>query len=150
MFEIVCPTPDDTRVFASKLASLIVPGDVIVLAGPLGAGKTLFTGGLGAGLGLDETVVSPSFVLIRTYRSGFIPLVHVDVYRLGTFNEFDDLDVLEQAAEGVLVIEWGDAVEPLLPEDHLRIEFAVDQDESRTISVVPLGAWEDRDWEAIS
>lgn len=150
MFEIVCPTPDDTRAFASKLASLISPGDVVVLSGPLGAGKTLFTGGLGAGLGLDEPVVSPSFVLVRTYRSGFIPLVHADVYRLGTFNEFIDLDVFEQASDGVLVIEWGDAIESSLPADHLRVEFTVGEDGSRTISLVPLGSWEDRDWEAIS
>jgi tRNA threonylcarbamoyladenosine biosynthesis protein TsaE len=150
MFEIVCPTPDDTRAFASKLASLISPGDILVLSGPLGAGKTLFTGGLGAGLGLDEPVVSPSFVLVRTYRSGFIPLVHADVYRLATFNEFIDLDVLEQASDGVLVIEWGDAIESSLPSDHLRIEFAVGEDGSRTISLEPLGSWADRDWEAIA
>ncbi len=150
MFEIVCPTPDDTRAFASKLASLISPGDILVLSGPLGAGKTLFTGGLGAGLGLDEPVVSPSFVLVRTYRSGFIPLVHADVYRLTTFNEFIDLDVLEQASDGVLVVEWGDAIESSLPPDHLRIEFTVGEDGSRTISLQPLGSWEDRDWEAIA
>ncbi len=150
MFEIVCPTPSDTRAFASKLASLVSPGDVLVLAGPLGAGKTLFAGGLGAGLGLDEPVLSPSFVLVRTYRSGFIPLVHADVYRLGTFNEFDDLGLFEEAADGVLVIEWGDAIESSLPADHLRIDFSVDEDGSRTISLLPLGSWEDRDWEAIS
>lgn len=150
MIEITCPTPDDTRAFAAKLASLISPGDVIVLSGKLGSGKTLFTGGLSAGLGVDEPVVSPSFVLVRVYRSGFIPVVHADIYRLGSFNEFDDLDVFEQASDGVLVIEWGDAVEASLPPDHLRVDFTVNEDESRTISLVPLGSWEDRDWEAIA
>ncbi len=149
MFEIACPTSGDTRAFASKLASLVTPGDVIVLAGPLGAGKTLFVGGLGAGLGLDEPVLSPSFVLVRTYRSGFIPMIHADVYRLGTFNEFDDLGLFDEAADGVLVIEWGDAIESSLPADHLRIDFAVGEDGTRTISLLPLGSWEDRDWEAI-
>lgn len=150
MTEIFCPTPDDTRAFASRFASLVTPGDVIVLAGPLGAGKTLFTGGLAAGLGVDEPVVSPSYVIVRTYRSGFLPLVHADVYRLGSFNEFDDLDVIETAADGVLVIEWGDAIESTLPADHLRLEFSVAEDESRTISVSPGGSWESRDWEAIA
>jgi tRNA threonylcarbamoyladenosine biosynthesis protein TsaE len=76
---------------------LLNPGDVVVLKGGLGAGKTLFTGGLAAGLGVEEQVVSPSFVLVREYRSGFMPLIHVDVYRLGSINEFDDLDVFEMA-----------------------------------------------------
>lgn len=150
MFEIACPTPGDTRAFASKLAPLLAPGDILVLSGPLGAGKTLFTGGLAAGLGLDEPVVSPSFVLVRAYRSGFLPLIHADVYRLATFNEFEDLDVFEEAADGVLVIEWGDAIESALPPDHLRVEFTIGEDGSRTISLIPLGSWEDRDWEAIS
>jgi tRNA threonylcarbamoyladenosine biosynthesis protein TsaE len=148
--EILCPTPDDTRAFASKLASLVIPGDVIVLAGSLGAGKTLFTGGLAAGLGVDEPVVSPSFVIVRSYRSGFLPLIHCDVYRLRSFNEFDDLDVYEASADGVLVIEWGDAIESTLPPDHLRLEFTVADDESRTITISPFGSWENRDWKAIS
>lgn len=149
MIEVSCPTPTDTRLFASRMASLVKKGDVIVLAGPLGAGKTLFAGGLAAGLGVDEPVVSPSFILVRTYKSGFLPLVHVDVYRLNSFNEFDDLDALEQAAEGVLVIEWGDAIESTLPPDHLRLEFSVAEEEERTIAVHPLGSWEGRDWDGI-
>jgi tRNA threonylcarbamoyladenosine biosynthesis protein TsaE len=150
MTQITCPTPDDTRAFASKLAALAQPGDVVVLAGPLGAGKTLFTGGLAAGLGVDEAVVSPSFVLVREYRSGFLPLIHADIYRLGTFNEFTDLDVFEHAADGVLVIEWGDAIEPALPLDHLKVEFAVDEQDQRILTLVPRGSWVDRDWESIS
>jgi tRNA threonylcarbamoyladenosine biosynthesis protein TsaE len=149
MNEIICPTPDDTRAFASKVAALVHPGDIVVLAGPLGAGKTLFTGGLAAGLGVDEAVVSPSFVLVREYRSGFLPLIHADVYRLSTFNEFADLDVFEQAADGVLVIEWGDAIEAALPLDHLRVEFAADEQGQRTLTLVPNGSWAERDWESI-
>lgn len=149
MFEVHCPTPGDTRAFAGKLASLVRPDDVVVLAGGLGAGKTLFTGGLAAGLGVDEQVVSPSFLLVREYRSGFIPLVHADVYRLASFNEFDDLAVFDQSAGGVLVIEWGDAVEQVLPSDHLTVHFGVGADESRTLRVDPFGTWTDRDWESI-
>jgi tRNA threonylcarbamoyladenosine biosynthesis protein TsaE len=149
MFEIDCPTPDDTRTFASRLASLLQPGDVVVLAGSLGAGKTLFTGGLATGLGIDQPVVSPSFVLVRQYLDGFLPLVHVDIYRLGSFNEFDDLDALEQATEGVLVIEWGDAIETTLPEDHLKVEISIGESDGRQLKVVPSGSWAERDWDSI-
>ena len=76
MITVTCPTPDDTRACARKLAAMLKPLDVIVLAGGLGAGKTLFTAGLAAGLGIDEPVVSPSFVLVRQYDSGFLPLDH--------------------------------------------------------------------------
>lgn len=145
MIELQCPEAADTQAFAGRLASIVRPGDVVVLAGGLGAGKTLFTGGLAAGLGVDEPVVSPSFVLVRQYHSGFMPLVHVDVYRLGSLNEFDDLDVFELAEDGVLVIEWGDAIESTLPDDHLRVEFTVRDNEERTLRLVPSGSWSQRD-----
>jgi tRNA threonylcarbamoyladenosine biosynthesis protein TsaE len=150
MIEVFCATTDDTRAAGRRLAAAMRPGDVVELAGGLGAGKTLFTGGLCEGLGVEEMVVSPSFVLVRQYRTGFIPVVHVDVYRLGSLHEFEDLDVLELAADGVLVIEWGDAVESALPEDHLRIEFVVNDDESRLLRLVPSGYCADRDLETIT
>jgi tRNA threonylcarbamoyladenosine biosynthesis protein TsaE len=146
---VTCPAEGDTRAFAGRLASLLRPGDVVLLAGGLGSGKTLFTAGMAAGLGVEEQVVSPSFVLVRQYNSGFVPVVHVDVYRLGSLNEFDDLDVFELAEDGVLVIEWGDAVEPAMPEDHLRIDFEVRDDETRILRLVPSGSWKSRDLEAV-
>lgn len=149
MIEVRCPREADTRAFAGRLASALRPDDVILLAGRLGCGKTVFAGGLAAGLGVEEQIVSPSFVLVRRYGSGFMPLIHVDVYRLGTLNEFDDLDVFEMAREGVLLIEWGDAVEPVLPDSHLRIEFQVEEDESRVLRLVPSGSWADRDLKAV-
>jgi tRNA threonylcarbamoyladenosine biosynthesis protein TsaE len=142
--EFRCPDPADTLALAGRLAPLLMPGDVVVLAGGLGAGKTLFTAGLAAGLGVEEQVASPSFVLVRPYLTGFMPLIHVDVYRLGSMNEFDDLDVFEQARDGVLVIEWGDAVESHLPEDHLRVEFQVEDDGTRLITLMPVGSWAKR------
>lgn len=145
MTEVRCPTEAETRAVAARLAPVLRPGDVVVLAGGLGAGKTLFTGGVATGLGVEEPVVSPSFVLMRQYRSGFIPIVHVDVYRLGSINEFEDLDVFELAADGVLIIEWGDAVETAVPDDHLRVEFTVEDDETRLIRFVPFGEWARRD-----
>ena len=148
MIAVRCPTEADTIALARKLAAALRPGDVVLLAGGLGSGKTLFTSGLASGLGIEETVVSPSFVLVRQYRSGFMPLIHVDVYRLGSLNEFDDLDVFELAAEGVLVIEWGDAVESVMPSDVLRIEFAVESDESRILTM-QNDSWADRDLEGL-
>jgi tRNA threonylcarbamoyladenosine biosynthesis protein TsaE len=145
LIEISCPTEADTRAVAAKLAASLRPGDIILLAGGLGVGKTLFTSGLAVGLGVEEQVLSPSFVLVRQYRSGFLPLVHVDVYRLGSMNEFDDLEVLDLAADGVAVIEWGDALEGQLPEDHLRIDFVVEEDGTRLLRLVPGGSWLERD-----
>lgn len=145
MTEVRCPTPQDTEALGSRIASNLRPGDIVVLAGGLGAGKTLLTRGIATGLGVDEPVVSPSFVLVREYRSGFVPVIHVDVYRLGSMNEFDDLDVLEMAHDGVLVIEWGEAIESALPPDHLRIEFEVDDDQTRTLRFVGEGKWAQRD-----
>jgi tRNA threonylcarbamoyladenosine biosynthesis protein TsaE len=145
MIEIRCLTEEETRAVGRRLAATLRPGDVVVLAGGLGVGKTLFTSGIAAGLGVEEQVVSPSFVLVRQYRSGFLPLIHVDVYRLGSLNEFDDLEVFELGADGAVVIEWGDALEGAIPEDHLRIDFVVERDGTRVLRMVPGGVWAERD-----
>lgn len=142
---VLCPEETDTVAVAGRLAAEVRPGDVVVLKGGLGSGKTRFAGGLAAGLGVEEPVVSPSFVLMREYRSGFLPVIHVDVYRLGSINEFDDLDVYERASEGVLVIEWGDAVSAALPPDVLVVEFEVGEGDQRTLRFVPTGEWASRD-----
>ena len=144
MTSFICPGPGDTADLGARLAALLRPGDVIALSGPLGAGKTLFTSGIAAGLGVEEPVTSPSFILSREYVSGFMPLIHADIYRLSTRNEFDDLDLLSEASQGVLVIEWGDVVEPILPLDHLRVDFTVDEAEARIINLVPSGSWPSR------
>ncbi|MGH8946206.1 MAG: tRNA (adenosine(37)-N6)-threonylcarbamoyltransferase complex ATPase subunit type 1 TsaE, partial [Acidimicrobiia bacterium] len=83
------------------------------------------------------------------YRSGFIPIVHVDVYRLGSLNEFEDLDAFDLASDGVLVIEWGDAVEGVLPPDHLHIDFLVEEDGTRILRLTPGGVWRSRNLDAL-
>jgi tRNA threonylcarbamoyladenosine biosynthesis protein TsaE len=135
----------ETKAVGRRLANLVRPGDVVVLEGGLGAGKTAFTSGLGEGLGVDEPVTSPTFLLMRSYDSGFVRLVHVDVYRLGSLGEFDELFALEEAVHGVLVIEWGDSVVAALPEDRLTIRFEHRGDDRRLISFLPGGSWVDRD-----
>jgi tRNA threonylcarbamoyladenosine biosynthesis protein TsaE len=118
-------------------------GDVILLAGRLGAGKTVLAAGIGEGLGVEEPLTSPSFILARAHE-GFMPVVHADVYRLGSSAEFEDLDLPEQAREGVLLIEWGDVVAHGIPEDHLLVHIVINDDEERTISFAPVGTWADR------
>jgi tRNA threonylcarbamoyladenosine biosynthesis protein TsaE len=145
-----CPTEADTLATAQRLASILRPGDVLILSGGLGAGKTLFTQGLAAGLGVEEPVVSPSFVLVRQYKSGFMPVVHVDAYRLGSLNEFEDLEAVDLATDGVLVIEWGTAVEAGLPEDHLVVEILMEEDQTRLLTFLPRGSWADRDLELVA
>jgi tRNA threonylcarbamoyladenosine biosynthesis protein TsaE len=139
--EVCCPRPADTANLAARLAPMLEAGDIVLLVGELGSGKTLFAGGLAAGLGVEESVTSPSFVLVRQYRTGFLPLTHADVYRLRTRNEFEDLDLIADSDDGVLVIEWGDAIEAALPIDHLRVDFEVGEDEARTITFIPSGRW---------
>lgn len=147
---IACPSETDTLAVAGRLAAEVMPGDVVVLKGELGAGKTRFVSGLAAALGVSEPVVSPTFILMREYRSGFLPVIHVDAYRLGTINEFGDLDVFERSADGVLVIEWGDAVLSALPSDVLVVEIEVDEDGERTLHLRPAGAWAERDLTAVA
>ncbi len=144
MKEFFCAAPSETQALAARLAPHVGRGDVVVLVGALGAGKTLFAGGLAGGLGVDEQVISPSYVLVRQYESGLLPVFHVDVYRLSSFNEFDDLGVFEIARDGVLIIEWGDAIEGALPDDHLRIELQVEDDGARRIRLIPMGDWQSR------
>jgi tRNA threonylcarbamoyladenosine biosynthesis protein TsaE len=134
----------ETRAIGRRLASFLGPGDVVLLAGELGAGKTALAGGLAEGLGIEEPVISPSFMLVRRYADGFTPLTHADVYRLESLNELEDLDLFEESREGVLIIEWGNAVASAMPDDHLRVEFEVTGPSERVVRFVPHGAWRAR------
>lgn len=114
---------EDTKELASALASLAKPGDLILLAGDLGSGKTTFAQGFGAGLGVQEPIVSPTFTLVRTYP-GRLTLVHCDVYRLDHLQEVIDLGLSELLDDGgVALIEWGDMAAPTLPADFLEVRL---------------------------
>jgi tRNA threonylcarbamoyladenosine biosynthesis protein TsaE len=118
------PTAEDTRAVGGALATLLEPGDAIALTGELGAGKTTLVQGLARGLGATDTVLSPTFTLVREYRSGRLPLVHADVYRLERMQEVIDLGLEDEwERDGVLAIEWGDAVDALLPGDRITVEL---------------------------
>jgi len=143
-------TAEDTRALGAAIAPLLRLHDVLVLTGELGAGKTTLVGGIARGLGAQEHVASPTFTLVREYVSGRIPIAHVDVYRLDRVQDVVDLALDElEGGECVLIVEWGDAVEALLPEDRLRVELRpADPDgggEARTIAIHGSGrSWRER------
>lgn len=139
-------TVDDTRAYGAKLAAVLRAGDLVVLTGPLGAGKTALVQGIGAGLGVRGPVLSPTFVIARVHRPGRLPLVHVDAYRLGSFAEVDDLDLDVDLADSVLVVEWGSGKVEQLADSHLEIEIARTPDsEIRILTLRPRGGdWSER------
>ena len=112
---------DDTRAIAAAIASHLGPGDVVALTGELGAGKTCFVQGAAAALGVTVPVTSPTFVLVRTYPGRGTDVVHCDVYRLGTLQDVLDLGDEVFAPDVVTFVEWGDAVDALLPPDRLEV-----------------------------
>ena len=122
---IQLPTAASTHVFGrDQLAPLLQPGDLLIASGPLGVGKTALVQGIGAGLRVEEAVLSPTFVISRVHRSGRIPLVHVDAYRLGSVREIDDLDLEADLAASVTVVEWGEGLVEHLTDEHLLIELS--------------------------
>lgn len=143
-------TAEDTRSIGESLAPLLVAGDAIALTGELGAGKTTFAQGLAHGLGFGGHVQSPTFTLVREYRSGRLPIVHADVYRLDRLQDVVDLDLEESSRNGVLMVEWGDVIEALLPAGYLEVELTVPESEDeRSVSVGSRGhAWLPR-WERL-
>ena len=142
-------TVDDTREFGRRLAAVLRPGDLVLLAGPLGAGKTALVQGIGAGLGVRGDITSPTFVIARLHR-GAVPLVHADAYRLGDGPadpraELDDLDLDAAAEDAVTVIEWGDGRAEHLNEAYLRVRIDRRDDDSRVVELVPHGGdWTER------
>lgn len=138
----------DTMAVGRRLASLLRPGDVVLVSGRLGAGKTVFVAGIAEGLGVDDRVTSPSFVLVRSYE-GFMRLTHADAYRLDSTAELEDLDVSETLGDGVLVVEWGNAFESLFGDDVLTVNLDVADGDTRTITLEARGSWRARDLEAL-
>ena len=137
---------EDTRALAAEVAALAAPGDLVVLAGDLGTGKTAFAQGFARGLGVEEPVTSPAFILVRTY-DGRLPLVHLDVYRLDNMQEMVDLGIAELLDEGaVTLVEWGDAVTPALPADFLEVRLeAGEGPDDRRLRIRSVGpAWPPR------
>jgi len=136
-------TADGMRRLGESLAAVAQPGDLIVLTGELGAGKTTLTQGIGAGLGVAGDVLSPTFVIARVHRGGRIPLVHADAYRLGSVEEIDDLDLDASLDESLTVVEWGAGLAERLSGEHLEVTIerpASADDETRAVTLRGVGS----------
>jgi tRNA threonylcarbamoyladenosine biosynthesis protein TsaE len=143
------PTVEDTKAFGARVGALLRAGDVVVLSGPLGAGKTVLVQGIGAGMQVTGRIASPTFVIARVHPAavpGRAALVHVDAYRLGSLAEVDDLDLDVDVAESVTVVEWGAGVAERLAESWLSIALQrADDSEERTATVDGTGGdWPER------
>jgi tRNA threonylcarbamoyl adenosine modification protein YjeE len=144
---VTCADEAATRALAARLATLVRPGDVLLLEGDLGAGKTTFTQAMATALGVTSAVTSPTFTLMNIYRTtpGY-DLVHVDAYRLDRLSEVVDLALPEMLDEGAaVVVEWGERAAAALPGDQLRVLIGPGEGEGgRIVELVPVGArWSD-------
>lgn len=131
---------EETEQLGIAIGECVSAGDVIILSGDLGAGKTTFTKSLALGLGIEQMIKSPTYTIIREYQTGRLPLYHMDVYRIG--GETDELGLDEYfEGDGVSVVEWGQLLEENLPEDYLTIFFEKDLKnvEKRMITIKPHG-----------
>ena len=143
LYESVIATSDDMDELGKRFANVLESGDLVILIGPLGAGKTTFSRGVGSSLGVEGNVSSPTFVIARTHKRTDIheaPLVHVDAYRLGSPQELDDLDIPFE--KSIVLVEWGKGLTEGISENWIEIEFQRDhsgQTEDRNVKIVGFG-----------
>jgi tRNA threonylcarbamoyladenosine biosynthesis protein TsaE len=138
-------SPEETRELGESVGGVLRPGDVVSLTGDLGAGKTTFVQGAARALGATDPVLSPTFLLVREYAAR-IPIFHLDVYRLERVQDVMDLGFEELVdRRGVVFIEWGDAIEAMLPPEHIQIELTIPDGESHRLLEL---TWYGRSWAA--
>lgn len=145
--ELVLATPEDTDDFGRRLGAVLQAGDLVILTGSLGAGKTALTKGIGAGLGVAGLVSSPTFVIARVHRgrSDGPGLVHVDAYRLSGSLELDDLDLDTDLSRSAVVVEWGEGLAEQLADEYLTVVMTRLPDDTRRAVVTGVGdSWDDR------
>ena len=145
--QLILRTPEDTVSWGESLGRTLRAGDLVLLAGPLGAGKTVLTRGIAAGLGVSGRVSSPTFVLARVHPAGErgVPLVHVDAYRLGgELAQLDDLDLDADLEESAIVVEWGEGSAERLSDDYLVVRIERRPDDVRVVTLEPHGEWKAR------
>ncbi|MBQ3484974.1 MAG: tRNA (adenosine(37)-N6)-threonylcarbamoyltransferase complex ATPase subunit type 1 TsaE [Clostridia bacterium] len=133
-------SPQETRALGSSLARQLRPGDVLLLWGDLGAGKSEMTRGIAEGLGVTATVTSPSFTILNVYNDGRIPLYHFDWYRLNSVDELYEMGMDEYLGEdGVAVVEWPSQCPEAIPETHLAVRLTPVGENEREITLTPMG-----------
>ncbi|TGA96215.1 tRNA (adenosine(37)-N6)-threonylcarbamoyltransferase complex ATPase subunit type 1 TsaE [Sporolactobacillus shoreae] len=137
MHEWTFHSPEETMAFSELIAEYLQSDDVLTLSGDLGAGKTVFTKGLAKGLGIGEMVSSPTFTIVKEYKSGRLPLFHMDVYRISDEEDIGLEDYFDQ--EGVTVIEWAENIPSWLPDDYLNIEIEKLDEHSRKMTITSHG-----------
>ncbi|MBE0416081.1 MAG: tRNA (adenosine(37)-N6)-threonylcarbamoyltransferase complex ATPase subunit type 1 TsaE, partial [Dehalococcoidia bacterium] len=136
---LVSGSPEETQRLGEELGRLAEPGDLFLLMGSLGTGKTCLTQGIAWGLGIEGYATSPSFVVINQYR-GRLPLYHIDLYRLDRIEEVIELGLEDYLyGEGVSVVEWAEKAIAVLPKEHLLIEMGFLSDTSRNLALKPRG-----------
>jgi tRNA threonylcarbamoyladenosine biosynthesis protein TsaE len=148
IFEQVIATSEDMHELGIRLAKQLQAGDLVILIGPLGAGKTTLTRGVGEGLGVEGNVSSPTFVIARTHkRESQAPLVHVDAYRLGSPSELDDLDI--PFASSIVLVEWGKGLTDDISEHWLEVEISRDTSGETDVRQIKITGYGDR-WAGVS
>jgi tRNA threonylcarbamoyladenosine biosynthesis protein TsaE len=151
MLHLCASSLADTHAIAAAIAGLARAGDLIVLGGEMGAGKTAFAKGFGAALGVTEPITSPTFTLVHSYAAGRLTLHHADIYRLSTHNEVADLALAELLEfDGIVLIEWGDVVAQSLGEHLLvQLDAVLEDEDARQITLSGTGrSWAMR-WDRV-
>lgn len=133
-FHFVSNNESETKLFAKNLASKLKIGDIIVLSGELGSGKTKFTEGILSYFNLENEISSPTFTIVNQYNTSSFPIYHFDVYRLEDCDEFLEIGGEEYFDKGVCIIEWGEIIKDSIPNDFIEIQFSRDeQDENKRV-----------------
>lgn len=141
---MITEAPEETRAYGNLLAKSLQAGDVVLLVGDLGAGKSELTRGIAKGLGVTETVTSPTFTILNVYESGKIPLYHFDWYRLQDTDELYDMGMDEYlGGDGIAVVEWPERCEDAIPGKHLIVRINTINENTREIILIPQGGFRD-------
>ena len=141
MQEILCKSEEQTKQFAKNLASVLNKGDVLVLSGELGAGKTKFVEGILSYFGMQEKISSPTFTIVNEYHNEKIDIYHFDLYRLTDIYEFENIGGEEYFSKGLCIFEWGELIEDILPNDYIKVSFEKNEtEEERVLNIETYGA----------
>lgn len=143
MKQFVSNSEQETICFAKKLASKLNIGDIIILSGDLGSGKTKFTEGILTYFGLENEISSPTFTIVNEYNTDKLPIYHFDVYRLSDIDEFYAIGGEEYFSKGICIIEWGELIEDIIPSDYIKITFSKNLENSY-LRILDIYATSDR------